>query len=260
MLPNASLISYTAAPLQSPVTLLFMLRNRRGLRSSQSSSGVQCPSARSVSRRLGAVTTLGTPMDRPVPTLMRPTLSRVSLLTPVRKEKIVLLGLGGSTGLVGESSSFHGPPRRVIMRFCSLSRQRCFWSVVGGGSRGEVSIWMMGRVGALDWRLKRDWRIDLRLLFTGDMGDVFGVVSVDATRVSGDSGENTGVFSGSWIRMVGTLVSMVRPNVGAVFVVVSLLPLVDSEADVGRESCISTSSSCCDDEYDPIPLAPLGIW
>lgn len=133
-----------------------MLKNRLGLLNSQSSSGVQCPSARSVSRILGAVTTLGTVMDRPVPMLMAPTLSRPSLLTPVLKENIVLLGLGGPRGLVGESSSCHGPPKRVIIRSCSLSRQRCRCSTVGGGSRGDESVWIIGRDGAFDCRLNRD--------------------------------------------------------------------------------------------------------
>ena len=256
----AVILHVLVAPiLQSPVTLLFILKNRLGLLNSQSNSGVQCPSALNVSLRLGAVTTLGT-TDNPVPTLMPPTLSRVSLLTPVLKEKIVLLGLGGLTGLVGESSSFHGPPRRVMMRRCSLSRQRCFCSAVDGGSRGDM-VWIVGRVGALDWRLKRDWRRDWRLFFGGDVGDVVGVVSVDSVWVSGDSGETTGVFSGSWICMVGMLVSIVRPKVGGIFAAVSLsVSSVGFEADVGLESCISTSSSCCDEEYDPTPLAPLGMW
>lgn len=99
---------------------------------------------------------------------------------------------------MGESSSCHGPPSRVMMRLCSLSRQRCFCSAVGGGSRGDMSGWIVDRVGALDWRLKRDWRRDLRWVFGGDMGDVVGVVCVDSTKVSGESGEKAGVFSGSW--------------------------------------------------------------
>lgn len=61
--------------------------------------------------------------------------------------------------------------------------------------------------------------------------------------------------------MVGTLVLMVRPMTGALFAAFSAS---DSTtifvADDGRESCISTSSSCCEEEYDPNPLAPLGIW
>lgn len=107
---------------------------------------------------LGAVTTLaGIAIDIPVPILIAPTLSRYWLLTPVRNEKIVLLGLGGSIGLVGESSSCHGPPRRVIIRCCSLLRQRCLCSAVDGGSRDDVSVWIVGRGGtSFDCRLNND--------------------------------------------------------------------------------------------------------
>jgi hypothetical protein len=127
-------------PCYSPVTRLFMLKNLRGLLSSQSNSGVHPPSARSVSLKLGAVATLGTPMLSPVPILIPPTLPRVFVLIPVLNECIVLVGLGGSKGLVGESSSCHGPPKRAMIRRCSESRQRCFCSAVGGGSRGDMSV------------------------------------------------------------------------------------------------------------------------
>lgn len=237
-----------------------MLKNRRGLRSSQSSSGVQPPSAVSVSRRLGAVTTLGTLMDSPVPTLMQPTLP-LWVIIPVRAEWTVVLGLMGSVGLVGDERVSHGPPRRAMMRCCSLALQRGFGSVLCGGSRGDVAGWAVGRVGASDWRLKRDWRRDLRWFFGGVVGDVVGVVCGDLVSEYGESGEKAGVFSGSWICMVGTLVSIVRPMVGLFFAVVSLSEsTIVFEADVGRESCISTSSSCCEEEYDPKPWAPLGMW
>lgn len=179
-------------PLYSPVTLLFMLRNLLGLLNSQSNSGVHPPSALNVSLRLGAVTTLGTPILNPVPTLIPPTLPLGSVLMPVLNEWIVLVGLGGSRGEVGESSSCHGPPRRVTMRRCSLSRQRCLCSAVGGSSRGDMSGWIIGKVGALDWRLKRDWMRDLRLVLGGEVGDDVGVVSVDpvcATCESRESGK-----------------------------------------------------------------------
>lgn len=61
--------------------------------------------------------------------------------------------------------------------------------------------------------------------------------------------------------MVGTLVSIVRPIVGVLFASVALLEsTMVVEADVGRESCISTSPSCCEEEYDPKPFAPSGMW
>lgn len=102
---------------------------------------------------------------------------------------------------------------------------------------------------------------DLRLFFGGVIGDVVGLVFVDSMCVSGDSGENAVVFSGSWTLIVGMLVSIVRPNVVGVFTAVSLSTLfMEFDAVVGRESCISTSSNCCDEEYDPTPLAPLGMW
>lgn len=201
--------------------------------------------------KLGAVTTLGTPIDSPVPMLMPPTLSRSFVLMPVLKDRIVLVGLGGSIseGLVGEERGCHGPPRRVIMRFCSLSRQRWVWAAVGGGVREVVEGWVVVRIGALEWRLKRDWRRDLRLFFGGEVGDVVGVVRMDSVWVSGESGEKAGVFSGSWICIVGMLVLIVRPTVGVVLEAVSLSKLVIVlEADVGRESCISTSPSCCEEE------------
>ena len=123
-----------------------------------------------------------------------------------------------------------------------------------------MSGWLVGRVGTFDWRLKRVWRRDLRLFFGGDVGDVVGAVCVDSTWVSGDSGEKARVFSGSWICIVGTFVSMVKPMVGPVFVAVSV-PVFTMvfDAEVGLESCISTSSSCCDEEYDPRPFAPFGM-
>lgn len=156
---NASLMLYISLhQTHSPVTLLFILKNRLGLLNSQSNSGVQSPSALRVSRMLGAVTTLaGILIDIPVPILTAPILSRCWLLTPVRNEKIVLLGLGGSTGLLGESSSCHGPPRRVMIRCCSLLRQRCLCSAVDGGSRDDVSIWIVGRGGtSFDCLLNND--------------------------------------------------------------------------------------------------------
>jgi hypothetical protein len=103
------------------------------------------------------------------------------------------------------------------------------------------------------------------LFLGGDVGDVVGdivgAVGVDSMCLSGDSGKKTGVFSGSWIVMLGTLVLIVRPMVGGLFMAASLLEsTMDFEADVGRESCISTSSNFCEEEYDPKPFAPLGIW
>lgn len=93
------------------------------------------------------------------------------------------------------------------------------------------------------------------------MGDVLGDDSVDSMRLAGDPGKDTGVFSLSWIRIVGMLVSIVRPKVVGPFAGTSFSSfLVEFDADVGRESCISTSASCCDDEYDPTPFAPLGTW
>ena len=93
------------------------------------------------------------------------------------------------------------------------------------------------------------------------MGDVLGDDSVDSMRLAGDAGKDTGVFSLSWTRMVGMLVSIVRPKVvGAFAGTFFSFSFVEFDADVGRESCISTSASCCDEEYDPTPCAPLGTW
>jgi hypothetical protein len=93
------------------------------------------------------------------------------------------------------------------------------------------------------------------------MGDVLGDDSVDLMQLAGDPSKDTGVFSLSWTRMVGMLVSIVRPKVVGLFAGTSFSSLlVELDADVGRESCISTSASCCDEEYDPTPFAPLGTW
>lgn len=72
----ADVVQVISSQSQSPVTLLFILANRLGLFNAQSISGVQFPSARNVSRILGAVTGLGMAMEMPVPILTAPTLSR----------------------------------------------------------------------------------------------------------------------------------------------------------------------------------------